>query len=75
MTELGIEFTRIFLIFFIVFGTSLLIGAGLEKGAEKIAQILGFGDQKKLSFVLDNLYKDLEGGRAINVKEYFDNEA
>ena len=72
MTELGIEFTRLFIIFFIVFGISLLIGAGLEKGAEKIAQLLGFGDQKKLSFVLDNLYQDLEGGQAINVKEYFD---
>lgn len=72
MTELGIEFTRLFIIFFIVFGISLLIGAGLEKGAEKIAQVLGFGDQKKLSFVLDNLYQDLEGGQAINVKEYFD---
>ena len=75
MTELGIEFTRLFLIFYGVFGVCLLIGAGLEKGAEKIAQILGFGDHKKLSFVLDNLYKDLEGGQAINVKEYFDNEA
>tara|TARA_R100001460_G_scaffold72985_1_gene113837 strand:+ start:129 stop:353 length:225 start_codon:yes stop_codon:yes gene_type:complete len=72
MTELGIEFTRLLIIFFIVFGISLLIGAGLEKGAEKIAQVLGFGDQKKLSFVLDNLYQDLEGGQAINVKEYFD---
>ena len=70
MTDLGIEFTRLFFIFLSVFAISGFIGAGLEK----IAQLFGFGDRKKLSFVLDNLYKELEGGQAINVKEYFNNE-
>jgi hypothetical protein len=66
MPELGQQFFyNLFLLVVLFAGTGLL---GL--GAEKIATILGFGNHKKLSYKLDNLYKELETGKEINVKDY-----
>lgn len=38
----------------------------------KIAEMLGFGNDKPLSFVLDQIQDDLAKGKEVRVKEYFD---
>ncbi len=66
MPELGQSFFNGLFLLVVLFGGTGLLGYG----AEKIATILGFGNHKKLSYKLDKLYKDLETGKEINVKEY-----
>ncbi len=39
--------------------------------AVKIAEILGFGEHRPLVFVLDQIHNDLEQGKEVNVREYF----
>jgi hypothetical protein len=57
------------MLFIALIGIIAHIGATISV---KIAEILGFGDDQSLSYKLDNLYEKLEGGQAINVKEYLD---
>ena len=54
------------------FGFLALLGiAGMfGEMAYKLAEKLGFGEWNKLSYKLDSLYKELETGKEINVKEY-----
>ena len=37
----------------------------------KIAEMLGFGNDKPLSFVLDQIQDDLAKGKEVRVREYF----
>lgn len=52
----------------------LTLGALLSQVAFRIAEMLGFGNYDSLSYKLDSLYKELETGKEINVKEFL-NEA
>jgi len=53
----------------------LFMGIFAHFGAKisiKIAEMLGFGDDKTLVFVLDQIQDDLAKGKEVRVKEYFD---
>lgn len=68
MPELGQDLLKGIFWLVVLLGTTGILG----QVAEHIATMLGFGNHKKLSYKLDNLYTELQTGKEINVKEYLE---